>query len=168
MVCRRQPLLVLLLVVLTFPATVAVQPDRDFTNAHQDWPQAGGDSRNSRYSTLQHITRANVSTLAGAWTKTLDGALRATPVVSDGLVFVPTRTQIQAFNAANGEPAWSYRPGITISSNAKGLATGEGLLFAGLVNTSMIALRQKTGALAWTYTFSRGAERAGPISSPST
>src|SRR5262249_42113080 len=32
----------------------------------------------------------------------------------------------------------------------------------------MVALRQATGELVWTYAFSRGTERVGPISSPAT
>jgi quinohemoprotein ethanol dehydrogenase len=161
--------LVLLLCLLAIPAAVAVQPDEDFgTPARRDWPLSGGDWSNSRHSMLAQITRANVSRLAGAWMNGLDGALRTMPVVNNGLMFVPTRTSIHAFNAADGRPAWSYSPSIPISSNSKGLATGEGLVFIGLVNTSMIALRQTTGELVWTYAFSRSTERAGPISSPST
>jgi alcohol dehydrogenase (cytochrome c) len=161
--------LVLLLCLFAIPAAVAVQPDEDFgTRAHRDWPLSGGDWSNSRHSTLVQITRANVSKLAGAWMNGLDGALRTMPVVNSGLMFVPTRTRIHAFNAADGRPAWSYSPSIPISSNSKGLATGEGLVFIGLVNTSMIALRQTTGELVWSYVFSRSTERAGPISSPST
>jgi glucose dehydrogenase len=100
--------LVLLLCLFAIPATVAVLPDEDFgTRAHRDWPLSGGDWSNSRHSTLVQITRANVSKLAGAWVNGLDGALRTMPVVNNGLLFVPTRTRIHAFNAADGRPAWT-------------------------------------------------------------
>jgi glucose dehydrogenase len=161
---RRKRPLVLLLCLFAIPAAVAVQSDEDFgARAHRDWPLSGGDWSNSRHSTLTQVTPANVSKLAGAWMKGLDGALRTMPVVSNGVMFVPTRAGVHAFNAADGRPVWSYRPSIPISTNSTGLASGEGLLFIGLVNTSMIALRQTTGELVWTYTFSRSTERATPL-----
>lgn len=169
MASHRSPRLVLLLWLFAIPAVAALQSADDVgTSARRDWPLSGGDWSNSRYSTLTQITRVNIGTLAGAWTQTLDGALRATPVVSNGLMFVPTRTQVYALNAADGRITWSYRPTIPISSNSKGLAVGEGLVFIGLANTSMGAVRQTTGELVWTYTFSRSMDRAGPISSPAT
>jgi alcohol dehydrogenase (cytochrome c) len=155
--------------VLAAFAAPAAGPSREVdAKALPEWPLAGGDSSNSRFSTLTQITRDNIGRLAGAWTKELDGALRAMPLVSGGLLFIPTRTQVHAFRAADAKEVWTYRPGTPISPNLKGLAAGDGLLFVGLVNASMIALRQETGELVWTYSLRRDGERVGPVSSPST
>ncbi len=161
--------LALTLSLASLPAIVAVQSAATpGGKGDRDWSLSGGDLANSRYSALAEISRSNVGRLAGTWTTSLEGPLRATPVVGGGLMFVPTRTQIVAFDAGSGKVAWSYRPSVPFSSSSKGLTLGEGLVFAGLSNTTMIAVRQATGELVWTYTFNRTGERSGPISSTAT
>jgi glucose dehydrogenase len=154
--------------LFAMPAMVSVQSPSPSGGTSNNWSLAGGDLANSRYSTLTQVTPANVNKLAGAWTKVLDGALRATAVVSDGLMFIPTRTQLLALDASTGNVAWSHRPSVPFSSMAKGVSVGQGLVFAGLSNTTMIAVRQATGELVWTYAFKRTGETSGPISSPAT
>src|SRR5438128_12398043 len=64
--CGMRPLILLLLVFI-LTSTKAVRVDEEFgIRAHRDWPLAGGDWANGRYSTLTQITRANVGKLAGS------------------------------------------------------------------------------------------------------
>ena len=123
--CRMRSL-ALTLSLASVPAIVAMQaPAAPGTRGNpgigriraETWPTPG-------YSALDQITRSNVGRLAGAWTASLDGPLRATPVVGGRLMFVPTRTQIVAFDAGTGNVVWRYRPTTPFSSGLKGLTLG--------------------------------------------
>ncbi|MBV8845519.1 MAG: PQQ-binding-like beta-propeller repeat protein [Bryobacterales bacterium] len=66
------------------------------------------------YSPLDQITRDNVHQLQLAWSWAMDdtGAQEATPLVYDGVMYLPNpRGVIQALDAATGDLIWEYRPG---------------------------------------------------------
>src|SRR5215472_7997216 len=66
------------------------------------------------YSPLNPINRENVSKLQLAWSWAMDdtGAQEATPLVYDGIMYLPNpRGVIQALDAATGDLIWEYRPG---------------------------------------------------------
>src|SRR3977135_2434614 len=66
------------------------------------------------YSPLDQITRQNVPQLQLAWSGAMDdtGAQEATPLVHDGIMYLPNpRGVIQALDAATGDVIWEYRPG---------------------------------------------------------
>src|SRR6266849_1994625 len=68
------------------------------------------------YSPLDQINRANVQQLQLAWSWSIDdtGAQEATPLVYDGVMYLPhPRGVIQALDAATGDLIWEYRPGVT-------------------------------------------------------
>src|SRR5437867_9373526 len=65
------------------------------------------------YSPLGQINRQNVSQLQLAWSWAMDdtGANEATPLVYDGILYLPNpRGVIQALDAATGDLIWEYRP----------------------------------------------------------
>jgi alcohol dehydrogenase (cytochrome c) len=66
------------------------------------------------YSPLDQITRQNVGQLQLAWSWSMDdtGSQQATPLVHDGVMYLPNpRGVIQALDAATGTLIWEYRPG---------------------------------------------------------
>ena len=68
------------------------------------------------YSPLDQITRQNVGQLQLAWSWSMDdtGSQQATPLVYDGIMYLPNpRGVIQALDAATGDLIWEYRPGAT-------------------------------------------------------
>jgi alcohol dehydrogenase (cytochrome c) len=163
--------LALLAAILVVPGTVHVQSGQDGrTPAGRDWPLFGGDWSNSRHSTLSQINTSNVKTLGGAWTMKFDAnaSTRATPIVKDGIMFISAGSRLYALNAKTGAPLWTWRPaeaaperlesaGIGDLLNAgfgipnpPGVALGEGMVFVGLMDGSVAALRQKTGEVVWT------------------
>src|SRR5262249_24828266 len=80
--------------------------------ASKDWPMAGGDSGNTRYSSLTQISTSNVKQLGGAWvSKRFEegGSSRVAPVVKDGLMFVTAGRFVYALNAKTGETVWTYK-----------------------------------------------------------
>ena len=70
------------------------------------------------YSPLEQITRQNVHQLQLVWSWALDdtGANEATPLVHDGILYMPNpRGVIQALDAATGDLIWEYRPEVAQS-----------------------------------------------------
>src|SRR5262249_15806215 len=68
------------------------------------------------YSPLDQVNRQNVNQLQLAWSWAVDdtGANEATPLVHDGVMYLPNpRGVIQALDAATGDLIWQYRPQIT-------------------------------------------------------
>jgi alcohol dehydrogenase (cytochrome c) len=121
----------------------------------------GGDWGNTRYSTLEQITTSNVANLKGAWMARLDGSgfdtkfsQQASPVVVDGVMFVPTGQQdIFALDAKTGTQIWKYTSDAEPKSaggwNNRGVAVADGKVFAVQKDLRVIALDQKTGERQW-------------------
>ena len=159
--------------VLVMAAAVAAQVDEEGRfRPGAEWPVAGGDWTNARYSTLSQLNTTTVKSLGAAWmSKRFDNgaASRATPIVKDGLMFVTAGSGVYALNAKTGEKVWAWQSGasedatrlaetlsLVAALNAghafpspAGVAVGEGLVFVGLMDGHVVALRQKTGQLVW-------------------
>ena len=96
-----------------------------------DWICVGGDRGCSRYSTLDQITRDNVSSLEVAWRfstgELVDGkgrTIECTPVVVDGVVYVTTANRrVVALQGASGKVLWEFDP-ADFGSLAGPLASG--------------------------------------------
>src|SRR5436309_4580402 len=100
-------------------ATAQVKDFRPVTEAMLRNP-AAGDWLNWRrtdnawgFSPLDQITRQNVQHLQLAWSWAMDdtGAQEATPLVYNGVMYLPNpRGVVQALDAATGDLIWEYRP----------------------------------------------------------
>src|SRR5262245_17249050 len=80
------------------------------------------------YSPLEQITRQNVNQLQLAWSWAMDdtGANEATPLVYDGIMYLPNpRGVIQALDAATGDLIWQYRPQISRPPAPQAAGGGE-------------------------------------------
>jgi quinohemoprotein ethanol dehydrogenase len=118
-----------------------------------EWPAPGGDWGATRYSTLDQITTSNVSRLGGAWSIELpDRQVSKAPLlVSGGKMFVVSSAgQIFALDPATGKSLWTFKP-ETPFSGSRGVGIGDGMLFAGLRDSSVIAISQQTGEIAWRH-----------------
>jgi PQQ-dependent dehydrogenase (methanol/ethanol family) len=135
------------------------------------------------YSPLDQINRQNVHQLQLAWSWAMDdtGANEATPLVYDGIMYLPNpRGVIQALDAATGDLIWQYRPQIARSATtapagrgeqtaiprlAQGNAAagdGRGIqrniaiygdkIFATTGDAHVVALDARTGTLVWDTT----------------
>lgn len=140
------------------------------------WTTVGGDSGNTRYSSLSQISAQNVTKLGGAWVSekiTPPPSSRAVPVIDNGLIIFTAPPFIYAVNLSNGQVAWKYRAapgegglfGPPGSPAREGVAVGEGLVFAGLSDSNLIALREDTGEVVWKV--SLAAPSGEPTGAPS-
>ena len=96
--------------------TAAACASRSLPNA--DWPVTGGDAGNTRYSTLDQITRDNVAQLRVAWVyHTGDmpageqSQIQATPIVISGVLYTTTPAlAVVALHADRGTVIWRFDP----------------------------------------------------------
>ena len=113
-----------------------------------EWPVYGGDYNNSRYSQLKEIDASNVAKIGGAWVMKFDAeSSTATPIVQDGVMYITAGVHVYALDAATGEKRWTYKSDVALSPRA--VTLGEGRVFVGTRAARILAIEQKTGALAW-------------------
>ena len=127
-----------------------------------DWPVYGGDTSNTRYSTLDKITPANVGKLKVAWALQL-GSLRSqesTPVVIGDTLYVTSShgpKNVFAVDARSGAVRWRYSPEVPsgidqfacCDVNNRGVAYANGKVFFGRLDGHLVALDAKTGKELW-------------------
>ncbi|GMN14216.1 PQQ-dependent dehydrogenase, methanol/ethanol family [Altererythrobacter sp. MTPC7] len=132
-------------------------------NAQADganWISYGRDYAEQRFSPLAQITTENVGELGLAWAADMDTARgqEATPLVMDGRLYLTTAwSKVKAFDAATGEPLWSFDPQVPGETAVKaccdvvnrGLAAWGDRLFLGTLDGRLVALDRDTGAVVW-------------------
>ncbi|HYU78103.1 MAG TPA: pyrroloquinoline quinone-dependent dehydrogenase [Vicinamibacterales bacterium] len=114
----RRSLLVLISALAMLSAGVRGQTN----NGSNQWPAYAGDAASTHYSTLRQINRANVSTLAIAWTwepreaalkefGTQPGTFQNTPLMIDDVLYVSTPyNRVVALDPKSGREIWRYDP----------------------------------------------------------
>ncbi len=131
--------------------------------ASNEWFTYGGDYYNRRYSQLKQITTDNIENLTPTWVTSLGSGAEgkysgeATPLVVDGVMYIATgANDVFALDAKTGEQIWAYTPSIPQEMDTvccgwttRGVAVGDGKVYAGLLDARLIALDQKTGELLW-------------------
>ena len=106
------------------------------------------------YSPLDQINRQNVQQLQLAWSWAMDdtGAKEATPLVHDGVMYLPNpRGVIQALDAATGDLIWEYRPEAPTPTPAAAAQRG-GSTAGGGEQTDIPALSQARPGARWAAT----------------
>src|SRR6266853_1846580 len=116
------------------------------------------------YSPLEQITRRNVQQLQLAWSWAMEstGAQEATPLVYNGVMYLPNPGGvIQALDGATGDLIWEYRPDETRSAAQRGagdvdlrgiqrnLAIFGDRIFGTTSDAHIIALDARTGKRVW-------------------
>lgn len=103
------------------------------------------------YSPLNQINRQNVGNLKLAWSWSMPPtANQLTPLVYNGVMYLPYPGGIQALDAATGEFIWEHkRPSGLARRN---IAIYGDKILAGTLDAHLIALSAQTGALVWDRT----------------
>lgn len=161
--------------VLAVPVAVSVQSQRatDGGGAMKEWITVGGDRGNTRHSPLAQINQQTIGRLSAAWTSQpfdAPASSRSVPVIRDGLMFISAAPAVYALDAKTGATVWRFQtaagggrggrggrgqpagpaaPPAMGAPAREGVAVGDGLVFVGLSDARLIALREKTGELAW-------------------
>ena len=126
--------------------------------AQTDWPAYGGDSHQTRYSTLKQIDRSNVSKLEVAWQyDTADGTgdPQTQPIVVHGVLYgVTPRHKIFAVDAATGKELWRFDSGTPQRGANRGVVyweSGEDRRILAGVKDHIYALDARTGKVIPTF-----------------
>jgi PQQ-dependent dehydrogenase (methanol/ethanol family) len=138
-----------------------------------NWPVVGGNYLQQRYSALNQITAANVSSLREVWHVHLDGSAQGTaysgegnPLVWEGTMYMVTgNNDVFALDAATGQRLWTFKsslppaavlgPYICCGWDARGLAIGAGRVYLAQLDGKLLALDQQTGGILWVASNSR-------------
>ena len=126
------------------------------------WGAYGGDTANTRYSTLNQVNTSNVGRLKVAWALQL-GSLRSqesTPILVGDLLYVTSShgpKNVFAVDARTGEVKWRYSPEVPAGIeqyaccdvNNRGVAHANGKIFVGRLDGHLVALDAKTGKELW-------------------
>ncbi|HEY1947659.1 MAG TPA: pyrroloquinoline quinone-dependent dehydrogenase [Bryobacteraceae bacterium] len=137
-------------------------------NGQTDWPTYGHDPGSSRYSPLKQINTQTVSQVERAWTYHMAAtpppstsanptsrrrarSSEATPIVINGVLFMPTPyNRVVALNAETGQELWSYevkggQPSTRGVEYWPGDTQSPASIFFGTSDGRLISLNAQTG-----------------------
>ncbi|CAN0501050.1 unnamed protein product, partial [Discosporangium mesarthrocarpum] len=140
----------------------------------ESWLMFRGNHASWGHSPLDAIDKDTVPNLQLAWALGMEpgGSNQATPLVHDGVIFLPNaRDVITAHDATNGDLLWEYRHKRTAESWGSGditrnLAIYGDKIFHSASDARVIALDARTGKLVWDATVGDPAlitHSSGPI-----
>jgi quinohemoprotein ethanol dehydrogenase len=151
-------------------------------HGNHDWPNHGKDLANTRFQNLDQINPSNVKNLQVAWvfhTGVLDplSELEASPIEVDGRLFITDgHDDVFALNAATGQQLWKFdgfndeaqlaKFFLCCGRNNHGVAFGDGKVFVGRFDDSVVALNAETGKVAWKSTVANFHDRVAINSAP--
>ncbi|NUT56855.1 MAG: PQQ-binding-like beta-propeller repeat protein, partial [Thermoleophilia bacterium] len=145
-------------------AAPAFSADDLMQEPKEAWLTNGGTLYNQRYSPLDEIDTGNVGDLKGVWMTDLAGSgvaakysAEAQPIVHEGVMYVPTGADdVFAVSVATGKVLWRYQANLdqkisTVCCGwlSRGVALGEGRVYLGQLDGTLVALDQKTGERIW-------------------
>ncbi len=125
-----------------------------------EWLTHGLDYAETRYSPLDLITAANVKQLSLAWSFDMETrrGLEATPLVSDGVMFVSSAwSVVYALDAKTGDLIWKYDPHVDRNYGRRaccdvvnrGVAIYRARVYVATLDGYLIALDSATGKPVW-------------------
>ncbi|HSM97206.1 MAG TPA: PQQ-binding-like beta-propeller repeat protein, partial [Rhizomicrobium sp.] len=126
-----------------------------------EWLSHGRTYSEQRFSPLDKINTTNVKNLGVAWeyrTYSVRG-LEATPIVSDGVMFITLPwSKVIALDAKTGKEIWQYDPKVPGATGRfaccdvvnRGVALWKGAVYVGTLDGRLIKLDAKTGKVLWT------------------
>src|SRR5262249_14942472 len=140
---RRNTILLVcaaVLIGLQIAAITAQQPVKS-PNPAADWPMFSNDLAGNRFSPLKQINPGNVSKLKLAWripyradrsntgAGGLGGLTEVTPIVVNGVMYLPAESRVLALDASTGKEIWKFDvspgPGGALSSRGVTYWPGE-------------------------------------------
>ena len=106
------------------------------------WKSYGGGVDSSQYSSLKLINKTNVKQLQVAWTFPVGGNTSTSPLVVDGVMYVPRAGQaaaIVALDATTGKELWSASPGFDVAGYAISYTGANGKQYVVISGPRMVA-----------------------------
>src|SRR5262245_47116848 len=130
--------------ILMADVLLSAQPSKARQVPAGDWPLYSRDYASTRFSPLAQINTRNVGQLVPAWTYSMrsetpsadsakakgkgGGAVtsEATPIVVNGMMYIPAGNRVVALDAESGKEVWRYALASgTVANRALGYWPGE-------------------------------------------
>jgi alcohol dehydrogenase (cytochrome c) len=120
------------------------------------WPMYNGDYSGRRFSTLAKANVSNIDSLSLAWVFRIGagesgGAIKATPVLLDGILYFTIPDHVWAIDARDGREVWSFtwqsKGGIHIGN--RGVAVYGNWLYFETPDCNLVSLNLKDGKERW-------------------
>ena len=143
---------------LTLAAQVPYERILNAAREPGNWLTYSGTYNAQRYSTLNQITRENVSRLRVAWIYQVGSRhkLETSPLVFDGVMYISEPpSDVTALDLKTGRPIWTYHRNLPAGVIAccgqvnRGVAVLDDQLFVGTIDAHIVALDLKTGRVRW-------------------
>jgi len=168
-------------------AAITAQQSVKSPSPSTDWPMFSHDLAGTRFSPLKQISPGNVSKLKLAWrmpyradrnnaaTGGLGGLTEATPIVVNGVMYVPAESRVLALDAATGKEIWKFdvspSQGNALSRRGVTYWPGEANIPARIFVTAgrrLIALNATTGEAVQGFGANGEVDMVVPYNSPPT
>jgi alcohol dehydrogenase (cytochrome c) len=152
---RRLVLFVLfdLFVCFGFVAAQSVDPSLLLKPTADSWPTYHGDYSGQHHSGLTQITPANVNqmTLAWAFQTNQTQAIKATPILVNGVIYVTTPDNLWAVDARSGRQIWrySYPANQGFHIGHRGVAVRGDLVYLTTPDAHLVAVDARNGRVRW-------------------
>ncbi|HWV36230.1 MAG TPA: PQQ-binding-like beta-propeller repeat protein [Thermomicrobiales bacterium] len=128
------------------------------SSAALQWPLYGHDLTGGRATDAAGIDTGTVADLGPLWQVEIGGAVSATPVISDGTVFIGSYVgTLDAIDLQTGGVLWTYDTGAAVEEpNLKiplgitgSAAVDSGVVYLGDAAATVHAIDQETGTAIW-------------------
>jgi alcohol dehydrogenase (cytochrome c) len=148
--------------ILVFAATALIAQSLDPAKlakpSTDSWPTYNGDYSGRRFSSLSKINSTNVGSLSLAWVYRINpggaafgGAIKATPLVVDGVMYFTIPDHVWAIDARTGREIWHYtwqsKGGEHIGNRGVGIY-GQWLFFE-TPDCNLVSLNLRDGTERW-------------------
>jgi alcohol dehydrogenase (cytochrome c) len=117
-----------------------------------------GDYNQQRFYPNRQINRSNVTRLRPAWIFQTEvrESMETSPIVVNGIMYVTTSfSHVYALDARTGQELWHYKHKLgpittyCCGPNNRGVAAYEDKVYLATLDSKLVALNAKTGAVAW-------------------
>jgi alcohol dehydrogenase (cytochrome c) len=116
-----------------------------------------GNDAQTRFHLADRINRETVKNLTLGWSFEMDVTefIQTAPIVCDGVMFVTSSFNPFALDAKTGRELWHYEhvmaPAMSLccGPNNHGVEAPDGLVYMGTLDGRVVALDERTGAVAW-------------------
>jgi len=156
-------LLLACLAITAFPHAGAAAQHIAQLPKQLDWPFYGNDLGNMRFVDVDQITSANVGQLRPAWVfhtgvGNAKTSFESQPIIVDGTLYISSsHDHVYALDAATGALKWTYNPdlpplrdmAICCGQTNRGVAVGQGKVYIGQLDATLVALDAQTGTVVW-------------------
>ncbi len=115
------------------------------------WTSYNGDLSGKRYSSLKQINRSNVKSLTLRWAYATHGAaIKGTPLVVNGVLYVTAPDRVWAIDARTGFKLWDFhRPSQGDHIGQRGVAFYHDRIYFGTPDAHLICLQARDGKQVW-------------------